>query len=182
MEVTELEGAILGIVAGRQPCSAYAVRRRFERSPTWGWSSSKGGIYPAIKRLLSRNFLTATPSREGQRSAQLELSEEGRRALTRWIESISSEMACAPVDPIRTRVNYLFAVPRDRRRKFLDRASREVAAALEAASVMQTDDHAKDGWSLAAGRLGLRMQLEAKLSWLRLLLADGVGEEGGSAD
>lgn len=179
MEITELEGAILGTVAGNGPCSAYAVRQRFERSPTWGWSSSKGAIYPAVKRLITRNLLTVTPSDDGQRSDQLGIAPDGQQALARWVETITEDMAGAPVDPIRTRINYLFILPPESRRAYLQRVSASVASALKTANDIEFESDSVNGWALSAGRLGLRMQLEAKLKWLQLLLRNGIGDPVG---
>ena len=168
MDLTELEGAILGIVASRQPCSAYEVRRRFERSPTWGWSSSKGAIYPAVRRLIGRKLLEAVQANRGeQRSEQLQLSELGERALAGWILAFSEGMGGAPVDPLRTRVSYLAALSVDEQFAFLDRAEREVLLALDATWQMPIDPSARARWALEASRLGVRMQVEAKLAWLR---------------
>src|SRR3712207_1221428 len=103
MAVTELEGVIIGIVASREPCSTYVVRQRFEQSPTWGWSSSKGAIYPAVRRLIARGLLAAKREERGRQTSELlSVSEAGRAALVEWICSIGSDMGGAPVDPIRT--------------------------------------------------------------------------------
>lgn len=170
MGLTELEGAILGIVASRQPCSAYVVRQRFEKSPTWGWSSSKGAIYPAVRRMIVRGLLTVIPLNRGeQRSDQLELSDSGQRALASWVLTYTESMGGAPIDPLRTRVSYLAALTIDERTEFLDRTERDVRRALNAATQSHPDPKARDSWALEASRLGVRMQIEAKLAWLQAI-------------
>lgn len=167
MAATELEGVILGIISSRQPCSAWAVRRRFEESPTWGWSKSKGAIYPAIARLKTRGCLTAERVVEGHRDRDLlSLTDTGSRELTEWISTFGEEMGGAPVDPIRTRVNYLAVLPLNQRRAFLDRAEAAARDALVKATMALPDPRAANRWTLHATALGILMQIKAKIEWL----------------
>lgn len=168
MAATELEGVILGIIASRQPCSAYVVRQRFEKSPTWGWSKSKGAIYPAVARLVARGYIAAEQVTENGRSKELlSLTDLGRVALAAWIDDFGDGMGGAPVDPIRTRVNYLAFLPPAQRHAFLDRAERAARDALIQATLSVPDTHAKERWTLHATALGVQMQIKAKISWLR---------------
>ncbi len=182
--LTELEGVILGIVSSRQPCSAYVVRQRFEASPTWGWSKSKGAIYPAVSRLVLRGSLTTERVRDGGRYKELlSLTREGRQELIDWIGSISSSMGGAPVDPIRTRVNYLGNLRPEDRDRFLADAETVARDALAKATLTLPDSEAVDAWTLHATALGVLMQIKAKIDWLRAvreLASSGVrlGSDG----
>lgn len=168
MSVTELEGVILGIVSSRQPCSAYVIRRRFEESPTWGWSKSKGAIYPAVSRLISRGSLAAEQASVGRRQKELlTLTELGRGDLIQWINAIPTEMGGAPVDPIRTRVNYLGNLNPAERNQFLERAERAARDALMRSTLVVPDPEAAEAWTLHATALGVQMQIKAKIEWLR---------------
>lgn len=170
MSLSELEGVILGIVSTRQPCTAYAVRSRFEQSPTWGWSSSKGAIYPAISRLIGRAVLESRPAEKGRRKSEmLFLTTKGEGELQVWVSSIREEMGGAPVDPIRTRVNYLAALPIGERQAFLDQCEEAAIAALKRATGTVPDPDAQNRWTLHATALGVQMQIEAKLRWLRIV-------------
>ncbi|HEX8214798.1 MAG TPA: hypothetical protein VF582_04925 [Allosphingosinicella sp.] len=182
--VTELEGVILGIVSSRQPCSAYVVHQRFDASPTWGWSRSKGAIYPAVGRLISRGCLAAQRSSEGRRQRDLlSLTARGGADLVEWIEGIGSEMGSAPVDPIRTRVNYLGNLNPEQRERFLDRAEAAAHEALMKATLAIPDPDAKDVWTLHATALGILMQTKAKIDWLQAVRQlDGSGLELGRKD
>ena len=168
MPVTELEGVILGVVESRGTCSAYAVRKRFEASPTWGWSASKGAIYPAVRRLLSRGYLQSGTERQGRQEVELlSITAAGLEQLSTWLLNVSTQMGAAPVDPFRTRVNYLGALRLDERREFLDQAERVTRKALEIARKAAADPAAKHSWALEASLIGVRMQVETKIRWLR---------------
>ena len=168
MPVTELEGVILGIVESRGTCSAYAVRKRFEASPTWGWSASKGAIYPAVRRLLSRGYLRSDVERQGRQEVELlSITAAGLEELSAWLLNVSTQMGAAPVDPVRTRVNYLGALGLNDRREFLDQAERIARDALERARNAAADPDAKHSWALEASLVGVRMQMETKVRWLK---------------
>ena len=158
---------ILGIVWSREPCSPYVVLSRFQRSPTWGWSSSTGAIYPAIRRLKERGLIDHRSDSTGNRRSELlSLSAVGAVALREWISRLSEEMGSAGLDPIRTRVNYLPALEPDARRAFLDRAEEVTRSRLELARVSRGDPEAKQSWTLIATASGVVHQLEARLKWL----------------
>lgn len=175
--MTELEGAVLGVVWSRGPLTGYAVRQRFQRSPTVGWSASEGAIYPAIERLIGYGFIRSVEEMTGRRSGRaLTVTAEGEEALRFWISSLADSMGGAPVDPIRTRVNYLGALPPVERRAFLDSAERNARAALAAIRGHDIDPKHKDPWALKASLLGAAMDVEARLKWIdevRRLLPGG---------
>jgi DNA-binding PadR family transcriptional regulator len=177
MAVTELEGVILGIVSSRQPCSAYVVRARFEASPTPGWRKSKGAIYPAVSRLVARGYLASEKSSEGRVPKDLlSLTANGRTALVDWILELGEEKGGAPVDPVRTRVNYLGNLKPAEREAFLNRAEAAAGRALARAAADVSDPQAADHWTLRAATLGVQMQIRTKIEWLRKVRKLMAGE------
>lgn len=161
---------ILGIVWSRQPCSPYVVLSRFQQSPTWGWSSSTGSIYPAIRRLKARGLLDHRSESTGRRRSEiLSLSQEGSAALESWLSNLTEEMGSAGIDPIRARVNYLPALSPADRAEFLDRAEAVTRSRLALAHSRLADPDARQNWGLEATTSGLVHQLEARLLWLREL-------------
>jgi DNA-binding PadR family transcriptional regulator len=167
-QVTELEGVILGIVWSREPCSSYVVLSRFQRSPTWGWSSSTGAIYPAIRRLKARGLIDHRSDPTGKRRSEaLSLSAQGAAVLRSWISNLTEEMGSAGIDPVRARVNYLAALEPDARASFLDRAEEVTRSRLELARASKADPEAKQNWTMEATMAGLAHQLEARLRWLK---------------
>jgi len=170
--VTELEGVILGIVASRQPCSTYAVLSRFRNSPSSRWSSSTGAIYPAIRRLKDRGFLSASEeSRGNRRSQHLSLSDKGRSILHDWVTNLTEEMGSAAPDPICMRVTYLAALTPTEQLQFIDRAEEITRGRLELAHAYRGDPEAKGSWTFQASARGAIKALEARLEWLGELRA-----------
>lgn len=164
-----MEGVILGIVASRKGCTAYDILKRFERSPVHGWSASQGAIYPAVARLKRRAFLVASGSAGPRKSERLEVTEDGGRALRGWTLTVAPEMGGAPVDPIRTRLNYIFDLGPDEVGGFLEEAERVTAEALESVRTFSPDPLASNRFQMALTAMGVEYQLEAKLRWLRTI-------------
>lgn len=165
--LTELEGAVLGVIWGRGPITAYGVRQRFMRSTTRGWSASTGAIYPAIERLTSYGFVSSTPDPgDGRASKQLKATSLGEGALRSWIMELQDWMGGAMVDPVRTRVVYLGVLSEDEREAFLKSAQGNAAAALAEARKPPLDPQLRDPQSLAAAILGAQMDIEARIAWL----------------
>jgi hypothetical protein len=65
--------------------------------------------------------------------------------------------------------------------EFLDRAERHVRAALQQTFQTGPDPEARNLWALKASRLGVRMQIEAKLAWLQAIRELVVSENNETA-
>lgn len=165
--LTELEGAVLGLVWSRGPITAYGVRQRFMRSTTRGWSTSTGAIYPAIERLIRYDFVRSTPEPgDGRASKRLEATAAGEQALRSWILELQEWMGGAMVDPIRTRTIYLGVLSKAERTAFIKAAEHNVKAALSEVRRPPLDPQRRDPASLAAAILGAQMDIEARIAWL----------------
>lgn len=78
--------AILGLLAAR-PWTGYEIGRLFADTPMAVFSSSPGGIYPAIKRLQAAGLVETTPhpdNPEGSKTA-FAMTKEGRAAFREWL-------------------------------------------------------------------------------------------------
>ena len=51
LSLTENEGTLLALVARAEPITAYQIAKVYEESPVSNFNTSKGKIYPMIKRL-----------------------------------------------------------------------------------------------------------------------------------
>ncbi len=167
--LSELEGAVLGAISVLEPCTAYAVRQTFLRSPSTRWSGSAGAIYPLVRRLERRGLLSSKPHATGRRQGRhYELTNEGRGALTAWIgPPFSEEVSSIPPDPLRTRLSFLAVLSSDRRDAFLSRAEEEIRAQANSA-----DRECRR--NLRAGRApdylisrGALLVAKARLKWIR---------------
>src|SRR4051812_11643127 len=84
--LTELEGAVLGTIKQKGPCTPYAVRREFRSSPTPYWSGRAGAIYPVVARLARRGLVRAVgPPGDGRGGVVYAVTAAGDRALRRWL-------------------------------------------------------------------------------------------------
>jgi DNA-binding PadR family transcriptional regulator len=165
--LSELEGCVLGILWKRGARSAYAVRREMLDSPSTHWSGSAGAIYPLLERLRKREWVRSRTASQGDRESTVYgITRAGRERLLAWIEPpFEPDVVSIAMDPLRTRVHFLGALPPARRRAFLRQARAELVRHLEElASEPVTDEF--DRQSL---RGGLRVT-RARIAWLDEML------------
>lgn len=162
--LTELEGAVLLEIRRIGVCTAYEVRRAFEKSPSLEWSGSSGAVYPAIKRLVGRNLIDTNPSEDDARGTlQLTLNKQGLSILQAWTNDI--DRAVSPgFDPFRTRsIEWVAAAPAKRRAQ---------AAKLEQALTDRIEQLEK---IIKTEKIKSREQIElaqqrSRLAWVRKTL------------
>jgi len=127
-QLTELEGAALGIVLRAGACTPYAVRRAFGGSPSRFWSGSAGAVYPLVRRLERRRLFAARADRrDGRARRLLSVTPAGRRAFEAWLLD-ADRAADLGFDPLRTRLFYSDLVPAARVAGFLERTAAAMAA------------------------------------------------------
>lgn len=128
-DLTELEACVLGLIWSEGPCTPYRVQQIMKGSPSPHWSGSAGAIYPVIERLEGGGLVRARKRMQGKRESRaFQTTASGMRVLRSWIGPPVSEWAGdLPIDPLRTRVRFLGALPIDKQRRFL----RDAMAILE---------------------------------------------------
>jgi DNA-binding PadR family transcriptional regulator len=176
--LTELEGAVLGVLWQRGPCTPYAVRRVFLESPSPYWSGSAGAIYPLMNRLKRQRRIESKASATGRRASKLySLTPAGARAFRVWLTPPwPAVVTGVPADPLRTRVSFLGALSVSERARFLGDAIDRIAPHLrdqERDLVLQRQ--AGNSFEEAVAR-GALAALRARRKWLvetaRDLVAD----------
>lgn len=171
--LSELERCVLGVVALRQPCTPYAVRKVFEGSPSAHWSGSAGSIYPLMRRLEDAGLLRSAPGDDGRRSRSYRVTASGRRRLRAWLRPPLAEDAWFDFDPVRLRVRFLGLVSAAEREAFLDDALARLAEARERAeATLAESPESEDPWRHATS-LGALRQVESRIAWLEEV-RDGV--------
>ena len=160
--LTELEGAILGVLRRAPGSSPYAVRKVFLNSRSAEWSGSAGAVYPAIARLAKRGLLKRSEGGDRRGTATYALGVVGLRAHDRWLADAAR--ACGiGIDPFRTRVALWPLLTPPARRALMRRLKAETERARDAVAralpSLPREDAATDGLLLAL--------LDARLSWLR---------------
>lgn len=179
---TELEHCVLGVVWRRGPCSAYAVRNEFARSPSAYWSTSAGSIYPVVERLVSAGLVSSRPTTVGARGSRaLELTDEGRRTLRGWVAHVDPLSTTATYDGVRTKFTFIDALPsRDERRRVIDQTIAHTSIQIDELRRREGDP----GETLDAieriSMRGARYELEGRRRWL-LEIADELVQVDGPA-
>jgi DNA-binding PadR family transcriptional regulator len=169
LDHTDLENVILGVVLKRGPCTAYMVRMEFERSPSSHFSSSPGSIYPIVRRLEARGWLRSEAGRRGKQRRRLySLTTAGRRALRGWLTPPLPDSAIGmTLDPLRTRVYFLAALPRRQRAAFFEHATKRLEQQIASARVdLRRYQETGDTLSGLAAEGGIE-ELRTRLRWIR---------------
>ena len=166
MALSELEGVILGVVWREGPCSPYVVKREFEQSPSSSWSASAGAIYPAITKLEAHGLLSSREEAWRGRTRRLvRLTARGRTALRAWLSDLPDWTGRVTSDPIRARAHFLDLLPdQDGRLAFLATAEANTRQAITELDALDGDRPEYE----RLATLGSRLQLRARLQWIRV--------------
>lgn len=165
--LSELEGAVLGLIRTDGPLTAYAVRARFLSSRSTHFSGSAGAVYPLLERLGTAGLVRAAARRQGKRASKLySITDEGKRALRAWLTCFENDLAAVEFDPIRTRVHFLGALPAARRRRFLAEAAERLEREIAATDDLLADlEEQGDRWKMWGARGALAV-LRARFEWI----------------
>lgn len=79
-----LEAALLGLLA-RGPASGYELRKVFQTTPLATYSDSPGAVYPALRRLEKRGYVTGGAVTGARRRKLLRLTPGGRAWVRDWV-------------------------------------------------------------------------------------------------
>jgi DNA-binding PadR family transcriptional regulator len=166
-KLSELEGCVLGMVWANQPCTAYFIRRVFLDSPSPYWSGSAGAIYPLVERLERHGLIRSEERMTGRRrSRHYVLTNAGRKGLNGWLKLLPDLVVGVPPDPLRTRVEFLAALPKRQRDVFLADAKKKVEAHLsEVEKHAERERMSGNRYAYLAARGTLKV-LRARLDWL----------------
>ena len=129
--LSDHEGTFLALVLRLQPVTAYQVSRIYEDSPVSNFNTSKGKIYPMIRRLTERHLLSRTPvPGDARGTEQLSCTKPGEEAVRRWVREIRSTHLLLE-DPLRTKVQSFDLLSPAERTVWILRAREALAAELE---------------------------------------------------
>ena len=168
LNITELEGAVLGVIAVKGPCTPYVVRKEFQQSPTPFWSSSKSTIYPLIERLNKQKLVEVTSSAKNGRGGKLyKLTAKGDKVLRDWLyQPKSSQIFGTPPDPLRSRIGFLPLLTPEKRKSFLDMVRIGLEDQLKAAIEVSTEIDRSNFFDYLPNR-GTILAAQARLDWIR---------------
>ena len=166
--LSELEHVVLGVVGVEQPCTAYAIRQVFRRSPSSYWSGSAGAIYPLVRRLEKQRFRRSTARRGDRRSARLYcLTNQGQTELRAWLRPpLPDASALMDIDPLRVRVRFLGALQKAERAAVLAEAQAKLRKHVERLQAEARQDRARGDLYRYLVSRGAIHSVRAQLSWL----------------
>lgn len=167
--ITELEGAVLGLLWKHGPCSGYTIRKGFLESSNPHWSGSRGAIYPALERLARRGLVGRRRDDVGRRRGRrFSITNRGLDALRGWIDRPSDPRIVAPPpDPLRTRLPFLAVLPPAKRRRLLLELRQSVKRELQGFTA-GGEHHVRLSDNLVNRLLaeGIHATLVARLAWI----------------
>ena len=104
LDLTDHEGTFLALVLRIQPVTAYQVAKIYDESPVSNFNTSKGKIYPLIKRLIGRGLLESSPvPGDARKTEQLACTAAGAEAVRGWVKALRPAHLLLE-DPLRTKV------------------------------------------------------------------------------
>ena len=168
--------ALLGLIALRQPCSGYDLRKHFTGGPMATFSDSPGSIYPALKRLETSGMVSSVvDAPSGLRRRKLyRLSRMGKGELERWLgQPINGDDVLRAMPELFLRFSFLEdCLGPEACRSFLQ----SLSVALERHVVMLRQHLESDQARMSrSARLALRsgiMGYECQAAWARMALAE----------
>ena len=165
--LTELEGAVLGIVARKPPLTAYAIRKEFENAVTQSWSASAGAIYPLVRRLVDDGLLKETSKpNDGRGTILLRLSPAGRASLIDWLKAGDPKALGPAADPMRTRGFAFSELPSQDRIPVLHDWRALTKRSIELIREQIERFEQEQDRTAAIATRGTQLQLEARLQWI----------------
>jgi len=102
--LTDDEGTFLSLLVRVGPATAYQISKIYADSPVSNFGTSKGKIYPLIRRLRSQGLLRSAPIEGDRRGSELlESTAAGIEAVRHWVKQIRPHHLLLD-DPLRTKV------------------------------------------------------------------------------
>lgn len=166
--ITELEASVLGVIRVKGPCTPYAVRKEFQKSPTPFWSASTGAIYPLIRRLTQQGLISEGSSTNDRRGGKLYvLTRDGKDVLEDWLyQSLTPLVIGTPPDPLRNRVLFLGFLPPKRRKSFLAGVRAGLEKQLKAV-IRASEEFDQSNYYDYLSMRGAVLAARARLEWIK---------------
>lgn len=102
--LTDDEGTFLSLLVRVGAATAYQLSKIYSESPVSNFGTSKGKIYPMIRRLREQGLVRAIPVEGDRRGSELlESTAAGIEAVRHWVKEIRSHHILLE-DPLRTKV------------------------------------------------------------------------------
>ena len=174
VKLTEHEGMLLGLLVRKQPATAYQLYKEFEQSPVTSINTSKGQLYPAIRRLRERRLIESTKvAGDGRKAEELSVTKEGLAAVREWVRSINGSHVVLD-DPLRTRMLSFAVLTKEERLEWVGTAKALVKGKRE---IVDRYNRSTSIPYQQTAHQSVAEALRIKMEWLDELLYAVVSEE-----
>lgn len=167
---SNLEFALLGLLR-QQPQSGYDLRKTFAGTAMRHYSDSPGSIYPALRRLQSRGWITADAKPSDGRGRQVfHLAPVGEAALVEWLSlPVTRDEVVWRLPELMLRFAFMEGnVPRSTAILFLDQFESELNSYV--GELRGEFERSSSLMTLHTGLLAFECgieSMESQLSWVR---------------
>jgi DNA-binding PadR family transcriptional regulator len=168
-----LEYALLGLLR-QHAQSGYDLRKTFATTPMRHFSDSPGSIYPALRRMKGRRWLSASAEDgSGRKRREFAITDIGKRALLNWLrQPVTREDVIWRLEQLMLRFAFLDGnVERPVTLRFLEELERELAAYVR--ELREHDKAFGPEMRSSTGYLAFKGGIEsyhARLLWARQVL------------
>jgi len=165
--LTELEGAILGVLRRDPSSTAYRIRQVFRESRSAEWSGSAGAVYPAIRRMKKERLITDRAEQDERGTRTYALTPSGNAAHDAWLCDVARTVGPG-IDPFRTRAGLWSLLTPARQRTLLKALWAEVESSRHA---LRRGLTSFDEGDAAIATLHVALQ-DLRLQWIDKRLSD----------
>ena len=174
VSLTEHEGMLLALIIREQPVRPYQLYKIFEQSPVTSINSSKGQLYPAIRRLKTKGLISSREvGGDGRNVEELSATQEGVGAAASWVVEIRDDHINLE-DPLRTRILSFDLLSKEQRIAWISNAKALVKARRQIVEEFNRNNMIP--YQRFAFMSTMEM-LRIKMEWLDELLYDQVNAE-----
>lgn len=132
LSLTDNEGPLLALVLRTQPITAYQIAKVYEESPVTNFNTSKGKLYPLVRRLRERGLISAQAVEGDARGTErLVCTRLGKRAVKAWVQETRPGHLLLE-DPLRTKLQSFDLLTREERIDWIEKAKAQLLQKLEA--------------------------------------------------
>lgn len=127
--LTQDEGTFLALLIRVQPATAYQLSKIYAESPVSNFGTSKGKIYPMLRRLKERRLISSRAVDDGRNSEVLRCTARGREAVRAWLKDIKPSYLL-PEDPLRTMLQSFDLLSKEEQSNWIGRVRSGLEAKL----------------------------------------------------
>lgn len=121
-KLTDDEGTFLSLLVRAERATAYQLSKTYAESPVSNFGTSKGKIYPLIRRLRERGLISTRLIADDARNSELlQPTKRGREAVREWVKQIKPTHLLLE-DPLRTMVQSFDLLSEDERLEWVHQA------------------------------------------------------------